>query len=117
MALGMLVNQGIIAVRLWTGIEPDEATCCTALEKPLAMTALSRTPGVPGVPLLEMAAREVRSQACTLCAGSISASTERSPGAAGRKRRRQKHAHQSSGRLLSAENGTIKPSNGREIGV
>jgi shikimate dehydrogenase len=35
--LGMLVNQGIIAVRYWTGIDMDEKVMRAALEKALGL--------------------------------------------------------------------------------
>jgi shikimate dehydrogenase len=35
--LGMLVNQGIVAVQYWTGIEPDAAVMRRALERALGI--------------------------------------------------------------------------------
>ncbi|MFY7952643.1 MAG: shikimate dehydrogenase [Armatimonadaceae bacterium] len=35
--LGMLVNQGIVGVQYWTGIEPDAAVMRTALERALGL--------------------------------------------------------------------------------
>jgi shikimate dehydrogenase len=35
--LGMLVNQGVVAVRYWTGIEPDAAVMRRALERALGL--------------------------------------------------------------------------------
>ncbi|MEP6671919.1 MAG: shikimate dehydrogenase [Chthoniobacter sp.] len=35
--LGMLVNQGIVAVQLWTGITPDADVMCHALENALGL--------------------------------------------------------------------------------
>ena len=35
--LGMLVNQGIIGVQYWTGIEPDAAVMRTALETAMGL--------------------------------------------------------------------------------
>jgi shikimate dehydrogenase len=36
--LGMLVNQGVIAIRHWTGIDPDPAVMRAALEAALSLT-------------------------------------------------------------------------------
>jgi shikimate dehydrogenase len=35
--LGMLVNQGVIAIRHWTGVEPDPAVMRAALEEALSL--------------------------------------------------------------------------------
>jgi shikimate dehydrogenase len=36
--LGMLVNQGVIAIRHWTGVDPDPAVMRAALEDALSLT-------------------------------------------------------------------------------
>ena len=36
--LGMLVNQGVIAIRYWTGVDPDPAVMRAALEAALSLT-------------------------------------------------------------------------------
>ena len=35
--LGMLVNQGVIAIRHWTGVDPDPAVMRAALEDALSL--------------------------------------------------------------------------------
>jgi shikimate dehydrogenase len=37
--LGMLANQGAVAVRLWTGIDPDRSVMRAALEDALGIAA------------------------------------------------------------------------------
>ena len=49
--LGMLVNQGVISIRHWTGVEADPAVMRHTLEQIVLVAAVTRAPGGAARPI------------------------------------------------------------------